>query len=341
MEKSGYCSYKNGDLTRGCQLCVKGRKLVLFITGVCPRSCYFCPLSEQKFHKDVIYANERKIEDLNEIIEEAKLSCSYGCGITGGDPLAKFDRTIEVIKLLKKEFQKFHIHLYTSLNLVDEDKLRKLEESGLDEIRFHLDFDDEQYWEKIKLKTSMKKGMEIPCIPGKDVKKMIDYVKDYVEFINLNELEYADAEHNKLGDMGFELKDPLSCGIKGSEELAFEVMEAFPNLNIHYCTAKLKDSVQMMNRIANRAKNVKREFDIVNGALLTRGAIYGDEDLEVMKEKVSKWFKSEIDLKKKRLLCGRKSAKMFAEQLKKLGYRVEIVEELATYDQFEIESQEL
>ena len=280
MEKTKFYSYKNGDLCRACQLCVKGRKLVLFITGVCPRSCYFCPLSEQKFHKDVIFANEKPIKDLKEIIEEARISKAYGCGITGGDPLARFDRTIKIIKMLKKEFKNFHIHLYTSLNLVNEEKLRALEESGLDEIRFHLDYDNEILWERVKLKTTMKKGVEVPSIPGKDLRKMINFIKDDVDFINLNELEYADAKHNKLSEKGFTTKHPLSCAIKGSEELALEMLEEFPNLNIHYCTAKLKNSVQMMNRLAIRAKSIKKDFDILNGPSLIRGAIYGEEDFQ-------------------------------------------------------------
>ncbi len=339
MQETKYCSYKNGELSKGCMQCVKGRKLVLFITGVCPRTCYFCPLSEEKFHKDVMYANERKISNMQELVEEAKVSKAKGVGITGGDPLAKFERTLEAIKLLKKEFgDHFHIHLYTSLNLIDDEKVKMLEEAGLDEIRLHLDYDDKSLWEKIKFKTSMKKVLEVPSIPGQDLKSMVKFVKDYVDYINLNELEYADAEHNKLSEMEFEEKDPLSNAIKGSEELAFEVMEKFPSVNIHYCTSMLKNSVQFINRLSVRANNVKKEFDIVKGPSLIRGAITGDDVNEVY-ENVSKMFPCAKD--NKRVLCSKGNAKKFAKKLKKLGYKVEIVEELASYDNFEIESEEL
>src|SRR3990167_11191199 len=74
MKKTSYYSFANGTLPPGCQMCVQGRKLVLFVTGLCPRSCYFCPLSEQKFHKDVMYANERPITELKEIIERTKIT---------------------------------------------------------------------------------------------------------------------------------------------------------------------------------------------------------------------------------------------------------------------------
>ena len=342
MQPTGYESYSNREIPRGCQLCVKGKKLVLFITGVCTKSCYFCPLSEHKFHKDVIYANERPINDLKEIIEEAKISSAQGAGITGGDPLTKLERTIEAIKLLKKEFKNFHIHLYTPLDLVTEEILKQLEIAGLDEIRFHPDLDDDKLWYKLKFKTKMSKGIEIPSIPKKDIKKLIEFAKNDVEFFNLNELEYADAKQNKLAELNYETKNEFSYGIKGSEELALELLKQYPQLKIHYCTTKLKDSVQMMNRIKLRAKNAKRPFDImtIEGTLI-RGTIKGNESLEEMHKKVSKYFENEIDPLKNRLICAKNNVKKFSKELKKLNYNLEIVEELATYDQFEIESEEI
>ncbi len=338
MEKTKYLSYTNGKLPRGCELCVKGKKTVVFVTGVCTKSCYFCPISEQKFHKDVIFANERPIEDLKDIVTEAKLCSSTGAGLTGGDPLTKLERTIEIIKLLKKECgPHFHIHLYTPLDLVNEKIIKQLEKAGLDEIRFHPDLDDDKFWEKINLKTTMSKGIEIPVIPQKDIKKLIKKIE--VDFINLNELEYADAKHNKLAELGYETRDDYSYGIKGSEEFALELLEAFPEKQIHYCTTKLKDSVQMMNRIKLRAKNVKQEYDILTGeGTLIRGAIYGD-NLEQIQNRLK--FKTYLDKVKPRLLCSRLNIKKHAKDLKKLNLKLEIVEDLATYDEFEVESQEI
>ena len=274
MKKTPYYSFTNGELPLGCKLCVEGRKLVLFVTGLCSRACYFCPLSEQKFHKDVMYANERPISELKEIIEEAKISGAYGCGITGGDPLAQFSRTVTIIKMLKAEFQNFHIHLYTPLELVTEEKISILEEAGLDEIRFHPDLDDTKLWGRIKIPTKMMKGIEIPCIPGKDIQKLLNFVKGEVTFVNLNELEYADAEQNKLEEMGYTTKNDYSYGIAGSESLGLELLENFPDMRIHLCTAKLKDSVQMVNRLSLRARNIKKSYDLVRGMCLLRSDIW-------------------------------------------------------------------
>jgi len=366
MEKTKYFSYKNKDIPRGCKLCVKGRKLVVFITGVCSNNCFYCPLSDEKYKKDVIYANEMPIKDLKDIIKEAKLCSATGAGITGGDPLTRFERTIEVIKLLKKEFgKKFHIHLYTPLNHINEEKIKKLEKVGLDEIRFHPNVDDDSLWKKVELKTNIPKCVEIPVIPTKKEQtiKLIKYIKEHIDFLNLNELEYSDTKHTNLAELGFHPKSESSYGIEGSEELALEVLELFTGMNIHYCTTKLKDSVQLMNRIELRAKNIRKPYEIIRGPAIVRGAVYLKEltpdfgfqkklekankkdilkKLEKAKTELSKHLRNMyIDDNKLRIVTSKQEAKQKAKAIKKLGYVPYVTQELATYDQFELESEEL
>lgn len=120
VSRTGHFSWKAGALAKGCEQCVKGEKLVLFATGICPRHCYFCPISDKKWAKDDVYANEWKISSEKDIIKEAELCDSKGAGITGGDPLARIERVAKYIRMLKKRLgRKFHIHLYTPLDLVD------------------------------------------------------------------------------------------------------------------------------------------------------------------------------------------------------------------------------
>ncbi|MBW2971827.1 4Fe-4S cluster-binding domain-containing protein, partial [Candidatus Woesearchaeota archaeon] len=127
IESTAFFSKKIGTLTTGCQHCVRGEKLVLFVTGLCPRHCSYCPISDLKHQHDVTYANEWPTADIKDIIEEATLTDAKGAGFTGGDPLVKLARTAAFIKALKRRFgKKFHIHLYTSFDLATPERLKKL-----------------------------------------------------------------------------------------------------------------------------------------------------------------------------------------------------------------------
>lgn len=291
MKKTPYYSYSLGNLPKGCRLCVKGSKLVLFVTGLCPRSCYFCPISDKKYKKDVTYADEWPIIDIREIIKEAELIKAEGAGLTGGDPLCRLPRTLSYIKSLKRRLgKKFHIHLYTSLDLATKTSLKRLYKAGLDEIRFHLDLDDDKLWKKIALALGYDWdiGVEIPVIPKKEknIIKIINFIdrinnnqKNKIRFLNLNELEIADNKINKLSKLGYKTKNPLSYAVKGSEESAFKLLRYIEKnkirLDVHYCTATLKDKVQLANRIKRRAKNIKKPYDIMTEeGTLIRGAIY-------------------------------------------------------------------
>src|SRR3989344_719911 len=282
MQENQYYSYNLGPLPKGCQMCVRGEKLVLFVTGICPRKCSFCPVSDEKYQHDVIFANERSVTATEDLLKEAEAMKAKGAGITGGDPLAKLERTLGYIKLLKQKYgSHFHIHLYTSLDLVTEETLQRLAEAGLDEIRFHLELESDTLWKRVELakKHSWDIGVELPLIPGKDYTKVVDFIHDKVNFLNLNELEVADNSQSQLLKLGSEVKDELSYAVKGSLELGLELLkhvrEKKYSVAVHLCTAKLKDAVQLGNRLKREAKYSKKEFDQVDEeGLLTRGALY-------------------------------------------------------------------
>ncbi|MBW3003946.1 radical SAM protein [Candidatus Woesearchaeota archaeon] len=361
MIDTPYYSKLIGTLPKGCQLCVEGKKLVLVVTGLCAAKCYYCPLSDQKKDKDLVWANEWQTDKDEDIIKEAELCNSKGAGFTGGDPLLKLDRTLHYIKLLKQRFgQHFHIHLYTPLNLVTKETLKKLEQAGLDELRFHPNIEDDSLWKNIELAKDMKfdLGIEIPVIPNKkhETIKLIEYIKDKVSFLNLNELEMSDANCCNLED--FNCKDELSYGVKGSEELALELLEHCENLNlnVHYCTTTLKDKVQLGKRIMRRAKNIKKHYDILTDeGTLIRAAIYLDElkpgigyrkrlkednekiitKLKTIKDKIN--FHTDLDEIKPRLLTSKKNLIKNLKHIKSLNLYPAIVEEYPTHDAIELE----
>ncbi|MBS3148270.1 radical SAM protein [Candidatus Woesearchaeota archaeon] len=370
--KTQYHSWCTGNLSEGCIQCVNGRKLVLFITGLCAQRCWYCPVSEQKFGEDVAFANEWKISDPKnpvELFEEARLTNATGAGITGGDPLVLTERCVEYIKLLKKRFGKeFHIHLYTPLKLVTQERLKKLYDAGLDEIRFHPNIEDKTLWDRLNLAKQFKWkiGIEIPVIPflEKEMKELIDYAKGKIDFINLNELERSDTQtsHYKIDERNLKQKDAISYGVKGSKELALKLLKYAQSkgLAAHFCTAKLKDSVQMKNRLQIRAKNAKYDFDeMTEEGLLLRGCAYLKQlapgagyrekikqadkqkllrELEIIRKTVlSKWETPiEIDSEKLRIILPIEFVKKHKLALKKIGVILAIVEEYPTADAIEM-----
>jgi hypothetical protein len=349
MKRTPYFSWKSshGNLPEGCRLCVKGRKLVLFVTGVCMQKCFFCPISEKKSGKDFVYVNEWKVSSENDVVEEARLTQAQGAGITGGDPLAKLAKTVRYIRLLKRKFGKsFHIHLYTPLVLVSAAKLKTLYDSGLDEIRFHPNLEDKKSWSKLLLARKFKwdVGIEIPVIPGREqqTKQLVDFIADNkaVDFLNLNELERSDSLVSKLDIAGFKTKGGQSYGIKGSEKLAKTILKYAEKKGIatHYCTAKLKDKVQLTERIKLRAKGVAHKFDyITEEGTLVRGAIYASKNLAALRQTIHKKLGIPLkylvpDSKRKRILTSVAIVEEFKNELKHLNLKPAIVEEYPTWD---------
>jgi pyruvate formate-lyase activating enzyme-like uncharacterized protein len=365
MIRTQYFSWASGELPKGCQLCVQGKKLVLFVTGLCSRSCFYCSISDKKYHQDVTFANERPVEGVKDVIEEARINLAEGAGLTGGDSLCQIERTVEYIKALKAEFGSgFHIHLYTTPEGITEAKLQALYDAGLDELRIHPDLNDEKNWGKLALPAMFKwdYGMEIPAIPGlfEQNKRLIDFAKDKISFLNINELEIADNSANTLNKLGFFTKSSSSYATLGSEEAAMRLLkycEENTKLNVHYCTLKLKDRVQMGNRIKLRAKGACQPFDKVSheGTLL-RGVVYipGLQPGAKYKERIEAVNNKEVALEKLRGICShlkeswldqqmlraivsRKELKSKARAIRLLGGIPAYVEEYPTYDAFLIE----
>ncbi|ALM76431.1 radical SAM protein [Thermococcus barophilus] len=355
MRESGYYSYVVGELPEGCKLCVKGAKLVLFTTGVCPRDCFYCPLSPWR-REDVAYANERPIKSIDDIIEEAKIQEALGAGVTGGDPLARLDRTVEYIKVLKENFgEKFHIHLYTTGALATKENLEKLYDAGLDEIRFHPDlFNPNSKLFKVEIENMKNAfdfdwdvGGEVPAVPGHGEKvkwfaELLD--KLGAKFLNINELEFSETNLRALINRGYQPISDESSAIKGSLELGLEILrwgEENTSLRYHLCTAKLKDAVQLKNRLKRMARNVAKPYMEITEDGTLKFAVAEYEDLDELYHLLVE----EAEIPEEWLYLNREKGRieMPIEVALELADAIEgdvkfyIVEEYPTWDRIEVE----
>ena len=347
-------SLYTGDLSRGCVLCGEGAKLVLFITGLCDHSCFYCPLSEKKAGSDVIYANERRVTGISGIIEEAELMDAGGTGITGGEPLLRLDRTCDIMFELKKRFGgDHHIHLYTRTP-ADADTLTRLKRAGLDEIRFHIpternngktSYGDYRDSLGICREIGLDLGVEVPAFPDRE-KELVELARFAGEqgagFINLNELEMNYINYSILGRKGYSTIGGVSSAVAGSADVGGRVVKHYSDdkkMNVHLCTVAFKDGVQLTNRIGRRAKNVKRPFEeISKDNTLIRALIEcdpTDENMEALMDEFE--IPGEMIAKDEKNRCLT-TAWYIAEEIDPyIGFRCVIVEEYPTFDRLEVE----
>jgi len=337
--KTPYSSYYLNGIAKGCKYCVKGRKLVLFISGKCSRSCWYCSLSEKRKNKDIIWANEREIKNTKQLIQESKESQAKGAGITGGDPLLFLSRTLKFASSLKKEFgKKFHIHIYLPTKLVSKSNLKKLSKY-IDEVRFHPEFilnkeTISKDIEKINLASLFFKkkniGIELPMIPDKkqEILEFIKRTSKDVGFINLNEFEISDTNF-KIISSKYNLNEDTYT-ISGSREAGLWIINQLNKLkiknNVHFCTACLKNNYQYKNRL--KLHNILPYGRKTSEGTVMYLALYFKDITIQLKDFKNKFKGYHIDEKGQRIILSESLAKKLINQ----GFKVARVEEHPTSD---------
>jgi hypothetical protein len=268
-------------ISKGCEQCAEGGKMVMFVYGYCDqRDCFYCPLGENRKNVTDVYANERLVESDADVLEEARRMDALGTSITGGEPQEAMDRTCHYLSLLKEEFSEdHHTHLYTGIT-GGRENMRRLSEAGLDEIRFHppLELWGELHgteWEEI-LYVAREEGLtpafEIPGIrPEPEFLEFLD--EGAADFCNINEFEMSDGNYRRMQEAGFELQEGHMSAVDGSKQAILEEMGNHER--VYFCTSVFKDAAQHRNRLKRMAKNVSREFDeITDDGTLVYGKTY-------------------------------------------------------------------
>jgi pyruvate formate-lyase activating enzyme-like uncharacterized protein len=251
-------------LAEGCVLCHQGAKLVLFITGRCTKSCWYCPLARERKGQDVIFANDRQVTCPEEAVQEAQLMSALGTSITGGEPLLVVDRVVAYTRALKNAFgPDHHIHLYSAV-VPNEETYRSLQ--GLvDEIRLHPPVDewphitDSPYLEGVRRARArgFSAGFEVPALQG--VEALAAALPD-LDFLNLNELEWGEISADEMRRRGMRLTDGLHNAVKHSSRWAQPLRH---QKKVNFCPSRFKDSVQLRERLKRIARNTARTFDEV------------------------------------------------------------------------------
>ena len=247
-------------LARGCQLCMAGLKVVVFISEGCSANCFYCPLSMDRRKRGAFYADEEVVASFEDVVDEVSSVGALGVSITGGEPLQALDRVVELVKALRECFGSYiHIHAYTCGLYATPRTIDVLNNAWLDELRFHpVDIGVWKLVEYASRETSMEVGVEIPAIPCYSLLKavILEAWNRGAKFVNLNELEVSDTNVDRLVARGLR---PSRDGrvVEGSLNVALKVLEWAEDegldIVIRVCTAKFKDGVQHAKRLWRKA----------------------------------------------------------------------------------------
>ena len=288
----------------GCEQCLRGAKLVIFVTGRCenPVCQSYCPISLEKRGKDIVYANERRLGNWDSkrmtdcIIAEVERGQSEGASFTGGNPLLVVDRVVRLSECLKGHFgTDFHLHLYAPVHGLKKKQLDELA-NAIDEIRFHPTSLNELNAVEPAFQKKWDIGIEVPAFPGQIefLRNIVEWLEDKAfqydktPFLNINQLECSESNYQYLLEMGFIQETGSLAAIAGSDKTAIAIVkwsaESIERTNVHYCPSSAKDSIQLPNRLLRYAHMMAEPFDIIreegpHRGLLIRGVIRGTNPL--------------------------------------------------------------
>ncbi|WP_346858248.1 radical SAM protein [uncultured Draconibacterium sp.] len=250
------------QISDGCKLCGLGQWSCLFITGKCNASCFYCPASQQEDH--VPTTQNLSFENAAAYAEYINFFGFKGVSFSGGEPLLKFERTLDYLKQVRKKCKPAtYIWMYTNGILGEPQKFRKLAAAGINEVRFDIGAT------AFRLdKIAAAKGIipvvtiEIPAVPEEleKLKKLLpEMVKAGVSNLNLHQLRLTPHNVKQLSKHNYTYIHAEQPIVLESELAALELIsyarEHSIDIGINYCSFHFKNRFQkagFRNRISSK-----------------------------------------------------------------------------------------
>ncbi|MEN6446707.1 MAG: radical SAM protein [Syntrophaceae bacterium] len=232
-----------GEISPGCRLCGEGAWSCLFINNLCNAHCFFCPARQDTLDEPgtgtLTFTSPEEYADY---LERFGFS---GASISGGEPLISFDRTITFVTRVKKRFgETLYLWLYTNGTLATKDKLCRLADAGLDEIRFNITATGYDL-SPARMATGIIPcvTVEIPAVP-EDLElmktKLGEMADSGIAFLNLHQIRCTPHNRGNLEERQYTFLHGPAIGVLESEMAALCLLEhaigEHIGLHVHYCS---------------------------------------------------------------------------------------------------------
>ena len=194
VEAEGEIVYLRG-LSPGCRICKEGTWDCIFTTMRCNLDCEFC-YSPHAIPRD--YAGSVFGTTPEQVAENHARTCITGISFSGGEPLVDAQKLFEWVAWFTSRHPDKYYWVYTNGLLADEEKLRRLGELGVEEIRFNtaaIGYDHPTVMRNLATAARLIPNVtiEIPAIP-EHASKLLSCLAEWcalgVRFLNLHELIY-------------------------------------------------------------------------------------------------------------------------------------------------------
>jgi pyruvate formate-lyase activating enzyme-like uncharacterized protein len=201
VEDGGEVMYLGG-ISPGCQACKEGTWDCIFTTMRCNLDCGFC-YSPHDIPRG--YAGSLLGSTPEQIDENHAKTRISGISFSGGEPFAEPQKLFEWVAWFTSRHPDKYYWVYTNGLLADAQKLRRLAELGVHEIRFNLaatGYDDPTVLRNLETAAGLIPNLtvEIPAIPehaAKVLSCLVHWPALGVRFLNLHELMYEPGTNSE------------------------------------------------------------------------------------------------------------------------------------------------
>ena len=216
-------------LSGGCRACAERSWSCLFVNGVCNARCFYCPSEQREVGEPT--TNTLPFARPEHYAAYLKRFGFRGSSMSGGEPLLSFDRTIRYLTAARRALgSEGWLWMYTNGILLTREKLERLGETGLDEIR--LDLSANGYELGALRLASEHVGtvtVEIPAIPEDEerVRGLLpELARSGVKHLNLHELRCTPYNLGRLLGRGAVFRHGARVTVVGSELAALRLLSA-------------------------------------------------------------------------------------------------------------------